>query len=131
MGARFGCGHQDQLLAQTGRHAEALAVADLARDQLEVFGAEDDLYEIGWTVGLCAAATGAVDQARTIAADLANQPVANRGGPDGDAAQIAVLATRSVPSARGAPGTSRPLPPRTRVRGTTCCRAAASHRTGS
>ena len=81
-----------QLLAQTGRHAEALAVADLARDQLEVFGAEDDLYEIGWTVGLCAAATGDVVQARAIAADLAHQPVANRGGPDGDAAQTAVLA---------------------------------------
>ncbi|MGU3410835.1 BTAD domain-containing putative transcriptional regulator [Microbacterium sp. M1A1_1b] len=82
-----------QLLAQTGRHTEALAVAELARAQLEVFGAEDDLYEIGWTVGLCAAATGAVDQALTIAADLAHQPIANRGGPDGDAAQIAVLAT--------------------------------------
>ncbi|KQS10132.1 hypothetical protein ASG04_06035 [Curtobacterium sp. Leaf183] len=81
-----------QLLAQTGRHAEALAVADLARDRLEVFGAEDDLYEIGWTVGLCAAATGDVVQARAIAADLAHQPVANRGGPDGDAAQTAVLA---------------------------------------
>lgn len=81
-----------QLLAQTGRHTEALAVADLARGQLEVFGAEDDLYEIGWTVGLCAAATGDVVLARSIAADLAVQPVAARGGPDGETAQTEVLA---------------------------------------
>ncbi|WP_413600718.1 BTAD domain-containing putative transcriptional regulator [Curtobacterium sp. Curtsp57] len=81
-----------QLLAQTGRHADALVVADVARTRLEVFGAEDDLYEIGWTVGLCAAATGDVVRARQVAADLANQPVANRGGPDGEAVQMAVLA---------------------------------------
>ncbi|TCK66283.1 BTAD domain-containing putative transcriptional regulator [Curtobacterium sp. PhB136] len=81
-----------QLLAQTGRYTDALAAAALARERLEVFGAEDDLYEIGWTVGLCAAATGDVTLARSIAAELGNQPVANRGGFDGDAAQIGVLA---------------------------------------
>lgn len=81
-----------QLLAQSGRYAEALVVADLARDQLEVFGAEDDLYEIGWTVGLCAAATGDVTRARTIAADLASAPIASRGGPDGSESQAEVLA---------------------------------------
>lgn len=81
-----------QLLAQTGRYADALANADRAREPLERFGAEDDLYEIGWTVGLCSAATGAVDTARSIAAELEHRPVAGRGGFDGDRSQIGVLA---------------------------------------
>jgi predicted ATPase/DNA-binding SARP family transcriptional activator len=80
-----------QLLAQNGQHAEALAAAAVARERLEVFGAEDDLYEIGWTVGLCAAATGDVDLARSIAVDLGNQPVANRGGFEDDAVQVGVI----------------------------------------
>ncbi|MBA8989081.1 putative ATPase/DNA-binding SARP family transcriptional activator [Curtobacterium pusillum] len=81
-----------QLLAQTGRYAEALQAADVAREQLERFGADDDLYEIGWTVGLCAASTGDVVRARSIAADLQHRPVEARGGFDGDRAQIGVLA---------------------------------------
>ena len=81
-----------QLLAQTGRYEESLANAERARDQLERFGAEDDLYEIGWTVGLCSAATGAVDAARAVAADLQHRPVTGRGGFDGDRSQIGVLA---------------------------------------
>ncbi|OII33841.1 hypothetical protein BIU98_05135 [Curtobacterium sp. MMLR14_010] len=81
-----------QLLAQNGQHAEALAAAAVARERLEVFGAEDDLYEIGWTIGLCAAATGDVDLARSIAADLGDQPVANRGGFEDDAVQVGVIA---------------------------------------
>jgi predicted ATPase/DNA-binding SARP family transcriptional activator len=81
-----------QLLAQTGRYEDALANADRAREQLERFGAEDDLYEIGWTVGLCSAATGEVDTARAIAADLQHRPVSGRGGFDGDRSQIGVLA---------------------------------------
>jgi len=81
-----------QLLAQTGRYADALANAGRAREQLERFGAEDDLYEIGWTVGLCWAATGAVDTARSVAAELQHRPVAGRGGFDGDRSQIGVLA---------------------------------------
>jgi predicted ATPase/DNA-binding SARP family transcriptional activator len=81
-----------QLLAQNGQHARALEVAEVARGRLETFGAEDDLYEIGWTVGLCAAATGDVATARAVAADLGNQPVANRGGFEDEAAQVGVLA---------------------------------------
>jgi predicted ATPase/DNA-binding SARP family transcriptional activator len=81
-----------QLLAQNGRHVEALAAAAVARERLEAFGAEDDLYEIGWTVGLCAAATGDVALARTVAADLGDQPVTNRGGLEDDAVQVGVLA---------------------------------------
>ena len=81
-----------QLLAQTGDHAGALVVADVARDQLERFGADDDLYEIGWTVGLCAASTGDVERARGVAADLRLRPVEGRGGFDGDRSQIGVLA---------------------------------------
>jgi predicted ATPase/DNA-binding SARP family transcriptional activator len=81
-----------QLLAQTGRYAQALENAGRAREQLERFGAEDDLYEIGWTVGLCSAATGAVDTARSIAAELQHRPIAGRGGFDGDRSQIGVLA---------------------------------------
>ncbi|MGN8049380.1 BTAD domain-containing putative transcriptional regulator [Curtobacterium sp. 22159] len=81
-----------QLLAQTGRYTDALENADRAREQLERFGADDDLYEIGWTVGLCSAATGAVDRARAIAADLQHRPVEGRGGFDGDRSQIGVLA---------------------------------------
>ncbi|WIB77268.1 BTAD domain-containing putative transcriptional regulator [Curtobacterium sp. MCPF17_002] len=81
-----------QLLAQTGRHTEALEAAEVAREQLERFGADDDLYEIGWTIGLCAASTGDVVRARSIAADLQHRPVEARGGFDGDRAQIGVLA---------------------------------------
>ena len=81
-----------QLLAQTGRYTDALENADRAREQLERFGADDDLYEIGWTVGLCSAATGAVERARAIAADLQHRPVEGRGGFDGDRSQIGVLA---------------------------------------
>ena len=81
-----------QLLAQSGRYADALDHADRAREMLERFGADDDLYEIGWTVGLCAAAVGAVERARSIAADLRHRPVEGRGGFDGDRSQIGVLA---------------------------------------
>ncbi|UXN26301.1 AAA family ATPase [Curtobacterium flaccumfaciens] len=82
-----------QLLAQTGRHSEALAAAEAAREQLERFGADDDLYEIGWTVGLCAATTGDVARARAVADDLRQRPSEGRGGFDGDRMQIGVLAT--------------------------------------
>lgn len=83
-----------QLLAQGGRWAEALRTAEEARERLERFGADDDLYEIGWSVGLCAAATGDVGRARRIAADLQQRPVDPRGGgPDGDRSQIGVLVT--------------------------------------
>ncbi|WP_263055034.1 BTAD domain-containing putative transcriptional regulator [Curtobacterium sp. RIT-PI-V] len=81
-----------QLLAQTGRHADALRSAEVAREQLERFGADDDLYEIGWTVGLCAASTGDVVRARQVADDLQHRPVEARGGFDGDRVQIGVLA---------------------------------------
>lgn len=80
-----------QLLAQTGRHREALETAELARARLEQYGAEDDLYEIGWTVGLCAAAIGDVARARAVAVELEHQPVANRGGPEDERTQIRVL----------------------------------------
>lgn len=80
-----------QLLAQSGRYREALASAVTARELLELFGAEDDLYEIGWTVGLAAAATGDVGRARAVAADLRHRPDGGRGGFD-DRGLIAVLA---------------------------------------
>ncbi|MBT2501933.1 BTAD domain-containing putative transcriptional regulator [Curtobacterium sp. ISL-83] len=80
-----------QLLAQNGRYADALAAAAAAREHLELFGADDDLYEIGWTVGLCAAATGDVVLARSIAADLEHRPLEARGGFDEERAQIGVL----------------------------------------
>ena len=80
-----------QLLAQSGRYAESLAEAVSAREHLERFGADDDLYEIGWTVGLASAATGDVDRARSIAADLRHRPDGGRGGFE-DRGLIAVLA---------------------------------------
>ncbi|WIE64654.1 BTAD domain-containing putative transcriptional regulator [Curtobacterium sp. MCLR17_036] len=80
-----------QLLAQRGRYAEALAAADVARRRLEVFGADDDLSEVAWSVGLCAAATGDVDRARAAAAELAAQPAPTRGFGDGGG-QVTVLA---------------------------------------
>ena len=80
-----------QLLAQSGRYAESLAEAVSAREHLERFGADDDLYEIGWTVGLASAATGDVERARSIAADLRHRPAAGRGGFE-DRGLIAVLA---------------------------------------
>jgi len=80
-----------QLLAQSGRYRESLAAAVTARDHLELFGAEDDLYEIGWTVGLASAATGDVDRARTVAAGLRHRPDGGRGGFE-DRGLIAVLA---------------------------------------
>ncbi|WP_161968428.1 BTAD domain-containing putative transcriptional regulator [Curtobacterium oceanosedimentum] len=80
-----------QLLAQSGRYREALAEAVSAREHLERFGADDDLYEIGWTVGLASAATGDVERARSIAADLRHRPAGGRGGFD-DRGLIAVLA---------------------------------------
>ncbi|WP_288468266.1 BTAD domain-containing putative transcriptional regulator [uncultured Curtobacterium sp.] len=81
-----------QLHAQGGRYAEALATAEAAREQLERFGADDDLYEISWTVGLASAATGDLHRARTIAEDLRLRPVTLRGGPQDGAAQVGVLA---------------------------------------
>ena len=80
-----------QLLAQSGRYRESLAAAVTAREHLELFGAEDDLYEIGWTVGLASAATGDVDRARAVAADLRHRPEGGRGGFE-DRGLIAVLA---------------------------------------
>ena len=80
-----------QLLAQSGRYRESLTAAVTAREHLELFGAEDDLYEIGWTVGLASAAIGDVDRARAIAADLRHRPSGGRGGFD-DRGLIAVLA---------------------------------------
>ncbi|ROP72354.1 BTAD domain-containing putative transcriptional regulator [Curtobacterium sp. PhB115] len=82
-----------QLLAQTGRYTDALRSAELAREQLERFGADDDLYEIGWTVGLCAAVTGDVVRARSVADELQHRPLEGRGGFDDDRVQIGVLAT--------------------------------------
>lgn len=98
-----------QLSAQTGRYPEALAAAEVARARLEHFGAEDDLYELGWTVGLSAAAVGDTARARAVAAELAARPVLDGrgrgapggapggggpgvGGPDGERAQMGVLA---------------------------------------
>jgi predicted ATPase/DNA-binding SARP family transcriptional activator len=90
-----------QLAAQTGRYDRALAAADVARTHLEHFGAEDDLAEVGWSVGLSAAAIGDVDRARAVAVDLAARPASaggvpgggpGRGGPDGERAQMSVLA---------------------------------------
>ena len=80
-----------QLSAQNGRYADALAAAETARVQLERFGADDDLWEISWTVGLAAAATGDTVRARAVAADLRDRPPAVRGAFDEDRAQIDVL----------------------------------------
>ncbi|GAA1492841.1 BTAD domain-containing putative transcriptional regulator [Curtobacterium herbarum] len=89
-----------QLAGQLGRYEQALAAADVARERLEQFGAEDDLVEVGWSVGLSAAATGDVDRARALAAELAALPVAPGtgpvggpgGGPGGERAQMTLLA---------------------------------------
>jgi hypothetical protein len=89
-----------QLAGQLGRYEQALAAADVARERLEQFGAEDDLVEVGWSVGLSAAATGDVDRARALAAELAALPAASGagpvggpgGGPGGERAQMTLLA---------------------------------------
>lgn len=81
-----------QLSAQHGRYAQALVAAETARVQLERFGADDDLWEISWTVGLAAAATGDTERALAVAASLRQRPRAARGGFDEDRAQIDVLA---------------------------------------
>jgi predicted ATPase/DNA-binding SARP family transcriptional activator len=87
-----------QLSAQTGRYAQALTAAGVARECLEQFGAEDDLVEVGWSVGLSAAATGDVDRARSVSAELAARPVSSGGAglgggaPGGDRDQMVVLA---------------------------------------
>ncbi|PZE94587.1 BTAD domain-containing putative transcriptional regulator [Curtobacterium sp. MCBD17_008] len=89
-----------QLSAQTGRYAQALAAAEVARDRLEQFGAEDDLVEVGWSVGLSAAATGDAARARRVASELTSRPSDPRGGGSavggpgavGDRAQMTVLA---------------------------------------
>ncbi|WIB13683.1 BTAD domain-containing putative transcriptional regulator [Curtobacterium sp. MCPF17_052] len=67
-----------QLAGQLGRYEQALAAAATARERLEQFGAEDDLVEVGWSVGLSAAATGDVDRARSLAAELAALPASPR-----------------------------------------------------
>lgn len=89
-----------QLAGQLGRHEQALDAADAARARLEQFGAEDDLIEVGWSVGLSAAATGDVERARTLATELAALPASPGvgpvggpgGGPGGERAQMALLA---------------------------------------
>jgi predicted ATPase/DNA-binding SARP family transcriptional activator len=89
-----------QLAGQLGRYEQALAAADTARERLEQFGAEDDLVEVGWSVGLSAAATGDVDRARSLAAELAALPASPgsgpiggpAGGPGGERAQMTLLA---------------------------------------
>jgi predicted ATPase/DNA-binding SARP family transcriptional activator len=80
-----------QLLTQLGRYREALDVAETARGRLERFGADDDLAELGWGVGLAAAASGEVDRARRMAVDLDGHRD-NRGGFDDDRAQMGALA---------------------------------------
>ncbi|KQO63600.1 BTAD domain-containing putative transcriptional regulator [Curtobacterium sp. Leaf261] len=79
-----------QLLGQTGRPTDALRSAVVARHRLEQFGAEDDMRELRWLVGLAEAATGDVVAARASAAELA-MPGADSGRPDGDRAEISVL----------------------------------------
>ncbi|PZF62274.1 hypothetical protein DEI92_01880 [Curtobacterium sp. MCBD17_034] len=59
-----------QLLTQTGHPEEALVAADRARERLQWFGADDDLAEISWSMGLAAAAAGQPDRARAVAVDL-------------------------------------------------------------
>ncbi|PYY34854.1 BTAD domain-containing putative transcriptional regulator [Curtobacterium sp. MCBD17_030] len=89
-----------QLAGQLGRYEQALAAAATARERLEQFGAEDDLVEVGWSVGLSAAATGDVDRARSLAAELAALPASPGsgpvggpgGGPGGERAQMTLLA---------------------------------------
>ncbi len=89
-----------QLAGQLGRYDQALDAADAARARLEQFGAEDDLIEVGWSVGLSAAATGDVERARTLATELAALPASTAvgpvggpgGGPGGERAQMALLA---------------------------------------
>ncbi|MGN7190697.1 BTAD domain-containing putative transcriptional regulator [Curtobacterium sp. SAFR-003] len=81
-----------QLHAQGGRYREALETAASAQELLERFGADDDLYEISWTVGLAAAATGDLVRARAIAEDLRLRPVTMRGGPADGTVQVGVLA---------------------------------------
>jgi predicted ATPase/DNA-binding SARP family transcriptional activator len=79
-----------QLLGQTGRPSEALASAATARHRLEPFGAEDDMRELRWLVGLAEAATGDVVAARASAAELRTSG-ATAGRFDGDRAQMGVL----------------------------------------
>ena len=89
-----------QLAGQLGRYDQALDAADAARARLEQFGAEDDLIEVGWSVGLSAAATGDVERARTLATELAALPASPGvgpvggpgGGPGGERAQMGLLA---------------------------------------
>jgi predicted ATPase/DNA-binding SARP family transcriptional activator len=59
-----------QLLNQSGFPIEALAAAEAARERLQWFGADDDVYEVGWTIGLAAAASGDAERARRIADEL-------------------------------------------------------------
>ncbi len=118
-----------QLLAQSGRYRESLAAAVTAREHLELFGAEDDLYEIGWSVGLASAAVGDVERARSIAADLRHRPTGGRGGFD-DRGLIAVLAVAITAECARHEGTSRRPPPGTPRRGTSCSPAGGAPRTG-
>ncbi|MBM7803038.1 putative ATPase/DNA-binding SARP family transcriptional activator [Curtobacterium luteum] len=92
-----------QLLAQSGRYDEALTVAEAARDRLERFGADDDLSEIGWSVGLAAAAIGDVDRARSVARDLQHRPAGGRG-PEADGSQVAVVVLAIEAECRRAEG---------------------------
>ncbi|WP_058725400.1 BTAD domain-containing putative transcriptional regulator [Curtobacterium luteum] len=92
-----------QLLAQTGRYRDALDAADRARGRLEILGADDDLSEIAWSVGLCAAATGDVDRARTVARELQHRPSGGRG-PEADGAMVALIALAIEAECRRAEG---------------------------
>ncbi|MEK6310068.1 MAG: BTAD domain-containing putative transcriptional regulator [Curtobacterium sp.] len=92
-----------QLLAQTGRYTDALDAAERARGRLELLGADDDLSEIAWSVGLCAAATGDVDRARAVARELQHRPAGGRG-PEADGAMVALIALAIEAECRRAEG---------------------------
>lgn len=81
-----------QLYGQNGRLEEALVAAERARLTLELFGAEDDLHELGWTVALASVSVGRIEEARAVARELAGLgPRDDAGWFDEDGNQLVAL----------------------------------------
>lgn len=90
--AGLAAGLTTQLYGQNGRPEDALVAAKKARSTLEMFGAEDDLHELGWTVGLASASLGRIEEARAVAREIAGLGhQGDAGWFDEDGNQLAAL----------------------------------------
>ncbi|UBH05817.1 hypothetical protein K8P10_001328 [Leucobacter sp. Psy1] len=87
-----------QLASQSARPEEALVWMDRATEQLEAFGAEEDLRERGWLRGMALISLGRADEVRSLFADL------TRDGPAPEHHETAAIGWNGIAEIRRAEG---------------------------